>query len=191
MLHRHKHLQAAAAAHTGEGQPDFGVVGADAAGDSLTDASLPRPHLHSRQLLAQLPRAPCLRAQKLYQLPARAHQGSRPIRPPHCDLMSYLLIQSTHALHLRCGNMTSPSRKVKASRLWSNVCFHISGLEVRKKALQTTQRKKETHCELEMTKPKMMMPNSIRMTAMICSKALTGPTSPYPTCTAKAANFLA
>ncbi len=36
----------------------------------------------------------------------------------------------------------------------------------------------EAHCELEMTKPKMMTPSSISTTAMICSKELMGPTSP-------------
>ena len=58
------------AERTGIVKPDLGVVGADAASEGGGDAPLLCPHLHLFQLLAQQPRPPCLRAQKLYQLPA-------------------------------------------------------------------------------------------------------------------------
>lgn len=76
------HSRGCNCARTGIGQPDFGIVGADAARDGLADAPLSRPHLHAGQLLAQLPRAPRLHAQELDQLPAMMehnHPVSRPI----------------------------------------------------------------------------------------------------------------
>ncbi len=70
------------------GEPYFGIVSADAAGDGLADAAVPEPHLHPRQLLAQLPSAPSFHAQKLYQLPAHT-QGPLPCSDAPCSLLTH------------------------------------------------------------------------------------------------------